>query len=85
MGPVLVALRALLRRTPRSPARLALGSPRAGGRARPTLVSGSSLPERGARPHLPEGVTVGESGPLEFRVDLDLEGEPEPEPEGVLE
>ena len=48
-------------------------------------MSGSSLPERGARPHLPEGVTVGESGPLEFRVDLDLEGEPEPEPEGVLE
>ena len=31
-------------------------------------VSGSSLPERGARPHLPDGVTVGD-GPATFRVD----------------
>ena len=33
-------------------------------------VSGSSLPERGAIPALPDGVTVGEVAPLEFRLDL---------------
>ena len=41
-------------------------------------MTGSSLPERGARPHLPDGVTVGD-GPATFRVDpADLVADPDP-------